>query len=187
MAIFGSFAALFALSFLNTLSPSIAPVARPILVGLLFAQPYLVLRLIAQIRPVSRFIQLVALLGAVAAWEAVVLLPPAADAIGVPFLRSVGTVFAVLYFFAVEIGAAAWFARDSRRRFGVARLRLAAAAVATALFGASILIAGLAGLGRPPGASADSTTVTRFLVLIAAMGYVIAFVPPAWFRRFVNR
>ena len=65
-----------------------------------------------------------------------------------------GTLFAVFYFFAVEIGAAAWFALASRRRFGVARVRLAFAAIATGLFGASILIAGLAGVARPPGESA---------------------------------
>ena len=188
MAIFGSFAALFALTFLNTLTPAFAPVARPALVALLFAQPYLVLRLIAQIRPVSVGIRRIALLGTVAAWEAVVLLPPAADAIGAPLLRSIGIVFAVFYFFAVEIGASAWFAAASRRRFGVARLRLASAAIATGLFGASILIAGLASIGRAPGAaSADSTAVTRFLVLLAAAGYVAAFVPPGWFRRFINR
>ena len=188
MAIFGSFAALFAFTFLQTLAPVVAPVARPALVALLFAQPFLVLRLIAQIRPVRLNLQRIALLGAIAAWEATILLPPAAEAIGLPFLRSVGVVAAVFYFFAVEIGAAAWFARDSRRRFGVARLRLASAAVATGLFGASILIAGLTSIGRPPGTTdPDSQTVTRFLVLVAAFGYVAAFVPPAWFRRFINR
>jgi PAS domain S-box-containing protein len=188
MAIFGSFAALFTLSFLQTLTPAVAPVARPVLVGLLFAQPYLVLRLIAQIRPLRVSLQRLSLLGSIAAWEAVTLLPAVADTLGSPLLRPIGTILGVFYFFAVEIGAATWFARDSRRRFGVARLRLGAAAIATALFGASILIAGIASIGRAPGAaSADSTTVTRFLALVAAAGYIAAFVPPGWFRRFINR
>jgi PAS domain S-box-containing protein len=188
MAIFGSFAALFAFSFVQSLTPAIAPVARPMLIALLFAQPYLVLRLIAQIRPVRVGLQRLSLLGAIAAWEAVTLLPAVADALGAPLLRSVSIVLAVFYFFAVEIGAATWFARESRRRFGVARLRLASAAVATGLFGASILIAGISSIGRAAAASsADSTTVTRFLVLVAAAGYIAAFVPPGWFRRFINR
>jgi PAS domain S-box-containing protein len=193
LAIFGSFAALFALTFLNTLQPAIAPIARPALVAILFAQPFLVVRLIGQIRPIRRIVHLVVLLGAVIAWEGVVLVAPIADTIANEGLRtavrSTGTLTAVLYFFVVEIAAAAWFARDSRRRFGVARIRLGSAAVATGLFGVSILIAGLAGVGRPVNApaSADSTTVTRFLVLIATMGYLGAFVPPRWFRRLINR
>ena len=188
MLVFGSFAALFGLSFLNALVPAVAPVARPVLVALLFAQPFLVLRLIAQIHPVSRSITRITLLGAIAAWEAIVLLPAVATALALPVLQSIGIVGAVFYFFAVEIGAAAWFARDSRRRHGVARLRLASAAVATGLFGASILLAGLMSVARAPGASAaDSTTVTRLLVLFATLGYFVAFVPPGWLRRFINR
>jgi PAS domain S-box-containing protein len=189
LAVFGSFAALFALSFLNELQPSIAPIARPALVGILFAQPFLVVRLIGQIRPVPRLVHRVVFLGAIIAWEGVVLVPPIAVTFGVDALRTIGLLAAVLYFFVVEIAAAAWFARASRRRFGVARIRLGSAAVATALFGASILIAGLASVGRPAGApaSADSTTVTRFLVLIASLGYLGAFVPPSWFRRLINR
>jgi PAS domain S-box-containing protein len=183
MAIFGSFAALFVLSFLNALQPALAPIAQPALVAILFAQPFLVVRLIAQIRPVPRSVSRIALLGALAAWEAIVLLP-----VAMPEARSVGLVFAVVYFFAAEIGAATWFARESRRRYGVARIRLASAAVATSLFGASILLAGLSSVGRPPGVvSDDSTTVTRLLALMATLGYFGAFVPPAWFRRFINR
>ena len=189
MAVFGSIAALFALSFLNTLAPTLAPIARPALIALLFAQPLLVLRLIAQIRPVRRTILWIALLAVVAGWEAVVLLPPAAAALKLDVLRQVGSLFAVFNFFAVELGAAAWFAVESRRRYGVARIRLASAAVATALFGASLLISGIASATRPAGApaTADVTTVTRFIFLLATAGYVAAFVPPRWFRRFINR
>ena len=189
VAIFGSFAALFALTFLNALQPALAPTARPVLVALLFAQPYLVLSLIDQIRAVRRTFKVVALLGAIIAWEAVVLVPPIAAFYQVDSVRSIGILYAVLYFFVVEIGAAAWFARDSRRRFGVARLRIASAAVATGLFGVSILLAGLASIGRPANAPAgtDSQTITRLLVLVATMGYFAAFVPPGWLRRFINR
>ncbi|HEX3265841.1 MAG TPA: ATP-binding protein [Candidatus Limnocylindrales bacterium] len=189
MAVFGSIAALFALTFLNGLSSAIAPIARPVLIALLFAQPLLVLRLIAQIRPVRATIMRIAVLGLVAAWESVVLLPPAAAALGLDALRQVGTLFAVLYFFAVELGGAAWFAIESRHRYGVARIRLASAAVATALFGASLLISGISTASRQAGAvvPADVSTVTRFLFLVATAGFLGAFVPPRWFRRFINR
>ena len=192
LAIFGSFAALFLFTFLNTLQPQLAPIAQPVLIAVLFAQPYLVLRLIAQIRPVRPVVLWATFFGAVIAWEAVTLVPQIALSLVDPertALRSIGTLYAIVFFFAVEVAAAAWFVRDSRRRFGVARIRLASAAVATGLFGASILIAGLANIGRVQGApaSTDAQTVTRFLVLIATVGYLAAFVPPAWYRRIVNQ
>ncbi|HJP89465.1 MAG TPA: ATP-binding protein [Candidatus Limnocylindrales bacterium] len=183
VAIFGSIAALFFLTFLNALWPLIGVVARPLLIAILFAQPYLVVRLIGQIKPVAALRTRIALLASVASWTAVVLLPAA-----VPAMKDAGAVFAVFSFAAVEVVAATWFARHSRRRFGVARVRLASAAVATALFGISILIAGIASIGRAPNApAADSQTATRLLVLFATLGYLGAFVPPRWFRRFVNR
>ncbi len=182
MAIFASFAALFFLTFLNAMQPSMTAVARPVLVAILFAQPYLVVRLIAQIRPVPRLRSRIVLLGAVAAWSSVILLPVAA-----PVAGPLGMVFAVFYFFAVEIGAAAWFALDSRRRYGVARVRLASAAIATGLFGAAILLAGLSSVANGGASNASSTSVTRLLALVATIGYLGAFVPPRWFRRAVNR
>ncbi|HET7182504.1 MAG TPA: ATP-binding protein [Candidatus Limnocylindrales bacterium] len=183
VAIFGSVAALFFLNFVNALLPSISGIARLVLVAILFAQPYLVVRLIGQIRTVTPMRMRIALLASVAAWTSVVLLP-----LALPQLKDVGTVFAVFCFAAVEVVAATWFARHSRRRFGVARFRLASASVATALFGMSIFLAGITTIGRPPGAPAtDSQSVTRLLVLFAALGYLAAFVPPRWFRRVVNR
>ena len=99
-----------------------------------------------------------------------------------------GIVFASFAFFAIEIGAATWFARESRRRYGVARVRLASAAIATGLFSVSILLAGLTSVAREPGRRPrDSTSVTRLLVLVATIGYLGAFVPPRWFRRFIIR
>ena len=188
LAIFGSFAALFLLSFLNALQPALTPIARPALILVLLAQPYLIVRLLDQIRPVARGVKPITLLGAVAAWEAIVLLPGIGTSLNLPQLGPIGVVAACFYFFAVEIWAAARMARDSRRRFGVARLRLGSAAVATGLFGAALLLAGLASVTRPPGASsADSSAVTRSLALIATLGYLAAFVPPAWFRRIINR
>jgi PAS domain S-box-containing protein len=188
LAVFGSFAALFLLSFMTSLLPGLTQVARPPLVAVLFAQPYLVVRLLDQIRPVSGTVKRLTILGAIAAWSAVTFTPLLATNLSIPILQPLGTLAAVFYFFAVEIWAAARLALDSRRRHGVARVRLASAAVATALFGASILLAGIFSVTRPAGASsADSTTVTRTLVLIATIGYLAAFVPPASFRRLINR
>jgi PAS domain S-box-containing protein len=187
VAIFGAFAALFLLAFLNAMQPAMAPVARPILVALLFAQPYLIVRLLDQIRPVSPTVKRATILGGVLAWQAVVLLPPIGDALAVQGLQPIGVVSAGFYFFAVEIWAATRLALDSRRRLGIARVRLASAAVATGLYAAALLLAVLTSVMRPAGGSPDSTAVTRTMALIASLGYLAAFAPPGWFRRFVNR
>src|SRR6476659_3007635 len=120
-AIFGSYAALFLLSFLNALLPSLSPIARPVLVALLFAQPYLVVRLVDQIRPVSTTLKRVTILGSIAAWEAIVLVPPIATAFASPNLTPLATVVACFYFFAVELWAAARMASLSQRRDGALR------------------------------------------------------------------
>ena len=188
VAIFGSFAALFLLSFLNALQPSITGVARPALVAIIFAQPYLIVRLLDQIRPVSRAVKQVAILGGVAAWEAVILLPPAGTSLGIPVLDPGGRVAAAFFFFAVEIWAAARMALDSRRRHGVARVRLASAAVATGLYGSALLLAALTAVMTPAGSTTGSSTaVTRTMAFVATLGYLAAFAPPGWFRRFINR
>jgi len=188
VAIFGSFAALFLLAFVNAIEPSLAPVAYPVLIFLLFAQPFLVVRLLDQIRPVSTTVKRITIVGGIAAWEAVTLVPDIAQAVGTPQLRQFGILGACFYFFAVELWAATRMAGHSRQRHGVARVRLASAAVATALFGTSLLLAALFAMTRAPNAStADSTTVTRTLALVATLLYLAAFVPPRWFRRLVNR
>src|SRR6185312_5574516 len=94
VAIFGSFAALFLLSFVNALQPALAPVARPILVAIVFAQPYLIVRLLDQIRPVARTIKRATILAGVAAWEAVVLMPSIANDLAIPQLQPIGVVSA---------------------------------------------------------------------------------------------
>ena len=188
VAIFGSFAALFLLAFVNALQPALAPLAYPVLILVLFAQPFLIVRLLDQIRPVSTTVKRIVILGGIAAWEAVTLTPDIAASLGLPQLRQFGVLSACFYFFAVELWAAARMAGHARQRHGVARVRLASAAVATALFGSALLLASLFAITRAPGApSSDSTTVTRTLAFIATLLYLAAFVPPGWFRRLVNR
>src|SRR6185437_8727614 len=104
------------------------------------------------------------------------LLPPVAQDLAVPALQQIGVVSATSYFFAVEVWAAARMALDSRRRLGVARVRLASAAIATGLYGAALLLAGVTSVMRgPAGGASDSTAVTRTLALIATIGYLAAF------------
>ena len=179
MSVFAAFAALFALSFLNTLAPVIAPIARPALLVIIFAQPFLVLRLSHLIRPVPRWAFIATLAGAVASTALLVVFRTEGWAI----LSSVG------YFFGAQLAIGARLAADGRRRYGVARLRLFVAGLSTVLYGASILIAGLGsvivGVGNPQ--DPDILLVSRLVILAAGLGYLAAFVPPAWLRRVAYR
>ena len=178
VAVFGSFVALFLLGFVNALAPSLAPFARPALIAILFAQPYLILRLIDQIQPVSLVASRIVLLGAVVSIAALLAAP------GQP----ISQIPAVGYFFFAELACAARFAIDSRRRFGIARVRLALAAVATGLFGGTILVAGIASAMANGGPSAPfAQAASRLLAVLAGAGYLAAFVPPLGLRRFAYR
>src|SRR5258707_1785349 len=106
MAVFAAFAALFALSFLNTVAPVVAPIARPALLVIIFAQPFLVLRLSDLIRPIPRWAFVATLVGAVAS-----------TGLLVAFRSEWWATFApVAYFFAARLAMRARLAADGRRR-----------------------------------------------------------------------
>ena len=178
LAVFGAFAALLVLNVINASVPSLTPIFRPALVAILFLQPYLVLRLVDQIQRVPLGISRAVLLGAVAATAAVVAAPG----------HTVATIPAVAYFFLAQTVAAARFAVASRRRFGMARIRLALASVATGLFGGALLIAGIGAAAANGGATSPAVVQgSRLAGILAGFGYLAAFVAPAWLRRFAYR
>jgi PAS domain S-box-containing protein len=171
-AVFAPIAALFLLTLINGFAPTLTPVVRPALIALLFLQPWFVVHLVDQIRPVSARVSLIVLAGCVASILAVLL------GTGIP----IATLAAVVFFFAVQVAAAGRLATDSRRRTGVARVRLATAAVATALFGFAILLAGAVSAATG-GSNQTVQVITRAIALAAGLGYLVAFVPPTWLRR----
>jgi PAS domain S-box-containing protein len=178
VAVFGAFVSLFLLTFINAVAPSAAPFFRPWLIAILFLQPYLVVRLIDQIQPVPEAFSRFVLIGAVASSAALIAAPSAPNAF-VP---------AVAYFFIAQTAAAARLAVDSRSRFGLARIRLGLASVATGLFGGAILIAGIAAAAAAGGPSSPTAQeASRLAGLLAALGYVAAFLPPGWLRQFAYR
>ncbi|HEX9044526.1 MAG TPA: response regulator, partial [Candidatus Limnocylindrales bacterium] len=69
----------------------------------------------------------------------------------------------------------------ARRRAGAAAARLWVAAAGTTLFALAILAAGAGTAGS--GAQAASGVIARVTVLVAALGYLVAFLPPAPLRR----
>jgi PAS domain S-box-containing protein len=179
VAVFTPMAALFLLSFVNSIDKSLTPIARPLLITLLFLQPYFVVRLIDQIRPISTRTSRLVLLGSIVSALLIAFGPTP----GIPLV----VLAAVSYFGGVQAAAAGRLLRDSRRRFGVARFRLILAASATASFGAAILLAGAASAANGGTSNASMQILTRTLALLAGLGYLVAFVPPSWLRRMAYR
>jgi signal transduction histidine kinase/CheY-like chemotaxis protein len=173
--VFGSLIALFLISLLgrvvDTLPTSLAAVA----VVALLAQPGLTLKVAADIRPIPRPV----LVAATAAW-ALTALPFAFLGTGAPRPLLLGAVAA---FVIVEAVAAAYLAGTARRRAGAAAVRLWIAAAATALFSTAILAAGA---GSSGGGDSPGEIAARVLALLAALGYLAAFAPPAFLRRLLQ-
>lgn len=179
VAVFATTASLFAVSFVGALLPGWLPVLRPVAITALVAQPYLIVRLLGLIWPVPSWADRLALVGFLATTAALLVLGS----------RSVPAIVAVItYFGIVEAAAAIQFGRLALRRRGSHRLRLALAGIATAMFGLAIVISGLGSVANG-GATAGPVVVAtgRLFGLLAAVGYLGAFLPPRWLTGFFHR
>jgi signal transduction histidine kinase/DNA-binding response OmpR family regulator len=188
VAVFGSLAIVLAASALQAVAPALAPVTGFISLPAFLAHPLLVLWLVRHFRAmpgwifgvgVAAFVGLLGVVvlagmggrGAAAKWD--------------PFVLAIVLVAFVAYYVAFELGAAVGFALEARRRAGASRVRLSVAAVATALFGTAVAVLIIGGIAA---AGSDSATevgiVVQLLALVAALGYLVAFAPPRFLRRF---
>lgn len=166
---FTPMAFLFTISIVLALVPALRPISF-VSAAVLFAQPWLILRLVRHFRELPRW------LGPLAFGFAVVatILNAVLTSRVLPVL-----VFNVGGFVALEIVAASAMWSESRRRIGVARARLGLTAFATAAFASTIVVAGLAA-ALANGGDRDPilVAISRLLALLAAGGYVLAFVTP---------
>jgi signal transduction histidine kinase/DNA-binding response OmpR family regulator len=183
-AVFGSLAVVLTAPLIRQIAPTLAAPLSILSIGAFVAQPILVLWLVHQFRPVPRWV-----LGAAVA--AFVLLSAGAIAVAATGSAAPAAAVTVLvigilaYFPALELGSAVALARAARRRAGVSRARLATAAAATGLLGASVLLLGALALVAP---STDiANLAARALALVAGIGYLIAFAPPPLLRRLIQQ
>ena len=139
---------------------------------LLLLQPLLTLRLVGQLRPVRRWLFVWPLL------VYAVALPLAA--FGGPQLAIVAGAGVILAFSISEAIAGSYLVFEALDHGGAARYRLLVAAGSTLLFATIFLAIGMGIAG--PGAAAVGLAAARVLALVAGIGYVIAFMPPAWLR-----
>ena len=180
VAVFSTTASLFLLSFITTFAPGLAPIARPVSIALLVAQPYLIVRLLGAIWTVPTWAHRLAFVGFIATTAAV---------LGLSARDPIALAAVVAYFGIGEILAAFQFVRIAARRHGAHRLRLNLAGLATALFGFAIVViaAGAAAAGANGTSSPLVQVAGRLLALLAGLGYLAAFVPPRWLTRSVHR
>jgi signal transduction histidine kinase/CheY-like chemotaxis protein len=138
---------------------------------LLLGQPFLTLRVVAHLRAVPGWWLAVAFVAFLVTSLPLVVLGQQAP-------RAV-TLAAVAVFVVTELVAGGLLVLEAVRRAGSARFRLASAAIATILFAIAILAAGAGSAG--PDAEV-ATAAARLLALLAALGYLVAFLPPGWLR-----
>jgi signal transduction histidine kinase/CheY-like chemotaxis protein len=172
---FGVFAAIIVESRIATLlGASQAPWVADLLVILLMAVSYLLLRLANDFVAVPRMLLRAAELGLAAIAVAVVLITE--TTLPVPLVAAL-----VGYFAIVTIGAAAVFVRASMRAQGISRRRLRAIAWGSYLLGGSIAVAGISAF--VPALVGISGTLIQVGVLFSAIAFGLGFIPPAALRR----
>jgi signal transduction histidine kinase/CheY-like chemotaxis protein len=172
MAVFAAAAMLFVLDLVRRFLGEPPQVLRTAALILLFAQPYLTLRLVHRVRPGSRVLQVLAFVGFVISVVPVL----ASRRLSLPELFGVLGIFVT-----VQTAAAVQLAREAGLRTGSPRARFGTAAVSTALFGLGILAASVGSVRA--GLRDAGVTCGYTLCLVSALGYVVAFRPPSWIRR----
>jgi protein-histidine pros-kinase len=166
---FAPMAFLFTISIVIALAPALRPI-NVLSAAVLFAQPWLILRLVGHFRELPRWLPPIAFGFAVLATILNTVLT--SRVLGVLIIDVGGFVL-------LELIAAAAMWAESRRRIGVARWRLAVTALATASFALTILVSGAATALANGGPRDDALVATsRLLALVAGGGYVLAFVTP---------
>ena len=171
LLMFSSLAGLYAFQFLGVLFPSARELLNLVSSMLLVAQPAFAIRLTQHITAAVPRWSFPAMVVAYVAMVASVL------TLGQQFPWLIWLVGA---YFVVGDGVAAFvLAREGRRRAGLARWRLLAAAGAMALLAVAI-VALL--VGGPVG-----TELSRWVGILAAVAFVLSFIPPRWLRRVVQQ
>jgi signal transduction histidine kinase/CheY-like chemotaxis protein len=170
---FSAMAMLFVIQLLRLVFGRPPELVNLIVVGLLMAQPFLTLRLVNRLSPVPSWLFRGALVGYLCTTWPMMLWP------GEP--PRVTLLAAVLVFFTTELLAGLYLAREGRNRSGSSRIRLHAAAAATALFAVALLVVSIPAF--LPTARSWGGPVGRMIALVSVFGYLLAFLPPRWLRR----
>lgn len=184
VAVFLAVFILFAATGLGRLLPGIRSLTGLGAFTAFLALPVLTIRLVSHFQAVPKWlIRASAALAVLLGLAAVVVLATGASA-----ATSSGAVLGLLlvslsFFLILEFLGAVKFLRESRRRSGASRTRLALAGIATGLLGLAALIIIFGGLGAGSSGTSSASTLFSLFALIAGLGYLVAFQPPAFLHR----
>jgi signal transduction histidine kinase len=179
LAVFAMFAAISVLQLVLPWSGPLRPLLGFVFLGAILGQGPLTVRLARQFRHQPRW--LLPLVWAAAAVAFVV-------AVSGLTRSPAGFTLVIAVVVLTDLAAAVLLARAAGTRIGVARVRLAISAGSTAAFGGAILAVGLAAaFPAPSGSIGPLELIARVLALGAAVGYLIAFLPPARLLQSVQR
>jgi signal transduction histidine kinase/DNA-binding response OmpR family regulator len=173
MFMFGSMAALFAVDLVRRTIPHPPGLVLDISSTLIFAQPYLTLRVIARLRPLPRSLSWSALVAYVVTVLPLVALPRPAP----PGVRLI----AVAVYILGGALASVLMIEEAVRRTGSPRVRLWLAGTGTGLMTVAFLTL-LVGILRPA-VQPFLSVAARGVALAAGLAYLVAFMPPGWLRR----
>lgn len=145
--------------------------------ALLMLQPYLTLRLTARLRHVPSWLSRTLLVSLLASIAAVAVAPRP--------LNPGYLLLATCAFTTTEVIAGSYLLIGAQRRSGAARARLRLAAAATYLFVLMMLML-FTGAMLYPDTTSWLAPAGRIVALVSAVGYLVAFMPPAWVRRMMS-
>ncbi len=186
IAVFASVAVVFGSSTVGRLVPGLQPVTALLGVVALLAMPVFTLHLVRQFQSIPAWAMPLTVGGFVAFSVLVLTVVGGPLAGGVdPALQLGLLVLALAFFVVVELASAVGFAREARGRTGASRIRLAIAAMATAILGGAALLLIVGGVLTSENEAGASVVgdVVNLLALAAAVGYLVAFQPPHFVQR----
>lgn len=138
----------------------------------LLAQPYVLLRLVRHIQPISLLFQRFALVGMVLSAGAYLFFGNS-----LPIYVTIGI---ISYFVAVDGYATLVFVRGAITSTGVVKERLRFAAIGSGMFALVLALAGSVQL--VPSLGDIMPIIIQIVLIISALSFYISFVPPGWLR-----
>jgi signal transduction histidine kinase len=172
--VFGSLAALLILERSFDFAQIQAPWLRPLGISVLLAHPYLLLRVVAHFRPVSRGFKRAAKIGLVIS----LLVTWVSEW---PFRSPILILFSILYFVWLLFYVAFAFRGGAKAAGGVTHWRMKHASLGAMMLAGVFLLAVVRGL--MPASAGTTAALIPLVALGAALNYYFAFAPPSRLRR----
>jgi len=167
---FSALGILFVVQIWRDLGGAAPEVASAVGGGLFILQPVFTLHLVSLIRPVSPRLL----------WGgAAILVGGALPVVVFRIQEPVLTVVVASVFIGLQAAAAGYLLVEARRRHGPGAVRMALAAASTGTFAAALVVSVL---GSGPGETGTATAIATLMAVVAGLGYLVAFVPPALVR-----